>query len=119
MMKAAVFYGPKDVRIEERAIPEIGKGDILVRVHYCAICGTDVRIYNFGQANVVPPRITGHEVSGVIEAIGSEVKGYEVGNKVVLAPIMPCGTCEYCLNGRGNLCNDVTTFGYNLDGGFA
>ena len=118
-MKAAVYYGPKDIRIEERKIPEIGKSDILIRVKYCAICGTDVRIFNFGQANVVPPRITGHELTGVIDKVGSEVEKYQVGDKIVLAPIMPCGNCEYCLNGKSNLCDNVSTFGYSLDGGFA
>lgn len=118
-MRAAVYYGPKDIRIEERAIPEIGKGDMLVRVKYCAICGTDVRIYNFGQANVTPPRITGHELTGIIEKMGDEVENYQIGDKICLVPIMPCGTCEYCLKGKSNLCDNISTFGYNLDGGFA
>ncbi|CUH94953.1 hypothetical protein P22_1022 [Propionispora sp. 2/2-37] len=118
-MKAAVYYGPKDIRIEEREIPQIGAGDVLVRVQYCAICGTDVRIYNYGQANVVPPRITGHELTGIIEKVGSQVKNYQTGDKIVLVPIMPCGTCEFCLKGKSNLCDHVSTFGYTLDGGFA
>lgn len=119
MMKAAVFYGPKNVKFENREIPNIDKGDILIRVKYCAICGTDVRIYNYGQANVTPPMITGHELTGVIERIGSEVEEYQVGNKVLVVPQMTCGKCQHCLRGRSNLCEEVLLFGYSLDGGFA
>ena len=119
MMKAAVFYGPQNVKFENREIPNIDKGAILIRVKYCAICGTDVRIYNFGQANVTPPRITGHELTGIIENIGSEVEDYQVGDKVLVVPQMTCGKCHYCLQGKSNLCEEVLLFGYSLDGGFA
>jgi L-iditol 2-dehydrogenase len=119
MMRAAVFYGPQNVKFENREIPDIDQGDILIRIKYCAICGTDVRIYNYGQANVTPPMITGHELTGIIEKIGSEVTHYEVGNKVLVVPQMTCGKCQYCLIGKSNLCEEVLLFGYSLDGGFA
>lgn len=119
MMKAAVFYSPQNVKVEDREIPGIDKGDILIRVKYCAICGTDVRIYNYGQANVTPPVITGHELTGVIERMGSEVAGYQIGDKVLVVPQMSCGKCQYCLRGKSNLCEEVLLFGYSLDGGFA
>lgn len=119
MMKAAVFYGPQDVKFENLKIPSIDKGDILIRVQYCAICGSDVRIYHYGQANVAPPMITGHEMTGVIEKVGSEVRDYQAGNKVLVAPQVACGKCQYCLKGKINLCEEVLTFGYSLNGGFA
>jgi L-iditol 2-dehydrogenase len=118
-MKAAVFYGPKNVKFENREIPDIDNGEILIRIKYCAICGTDVRIYNYGQANVTPPMIIGHELTGVIERVGNEVENYQVGNKVLVVPQMTCGKCQYCLSGKSNLCEEVLLFGYSIDGGFA
>lgn len=118
-MKAAVFYGPEDLRIEERDIPTINKDEVLIKVEYCAICGTDVRIYFNGQANVIPPRIIGHEISGVIEAVGDNVENYNKGEKVLLAPMISCGKCEYCLTGYSNMCKNQSIIGYEIDGGFA
>lgn len=118
-MKSAVFYNVEDIRIEERPIPEIDDESILVKVSYCAICGTDVRIYYNGQANVIPPRVTGHEVSGVIAKLGKKVEGYEVGDKVVVVPQIACGKCVDCLNGDSNMCSNALTIGYGVDGGFS
>lgn len=118
-MKSAVFYNVEDIRIEERPIPEIDDESILVKVSYCAICGTDVRIYYNGQANVVPPRVTGHEVSGVIAKVGKKVEGYAVGDKVVVVPEITCGKCIDCLNGNSNMCSNVLMIGYGVDGGFS
>ncbi|GMG95429.1 zinc-dependent dehydrogenase [Tepidimicrobium xylanilyticum] len=118
-MKAAVFYGPGDLRIEEKSIPSIGKDEVLIKVKYCAICGTDVRIYYNGQSNVIPPRIIGHEISGVIEEVGSDVDNYVKGEKVLLAPMIACGKCGYCLTGNSNMCENQTIIGYQIDGGFA
>lgn len=118
-MKAAVFYGPKDLRIEERSIPTINQDEVLIKVKYCAICGTDVRIYCNGQDNVIPPRVIGHEISGIIEAVGSNVSNYKEGDKVLLVPMIACGKCEYCLNGHSNMCENQSIIGYEIDGGFA
>lgn len=118
-MKAAVFYGPEDLRIEERDIPVIEENEILIKVEYCAICGTDVRIYFNGQANVIPPRIIGHEISGIIEEVGANITNYKKGEKVLLAPMIACGKCEYCLNGNSNMCENQSIIGYEIDGGFA
>ena len=118
-MKAAVFHGIEDIRIEEREIPKIDDDGILIKVSYCAICGTDVRIYFNGQDNVIPPRITGHEISGVIDSIGKNVQGYKIGDKVVVVPQIACGKCFECLRGNSNMCNSADVIGYGLDGGFA
>lgn len=118
-MKAAVFYGPKDLRIEERKTPSIDKDEVLVKIQYCAICGTDVRIYYNGQSNVIPPRIIGHEITGIIEEVGAEVDNYSEGDKVLLVPMIACGKCRYCLTGNSNMCENQTIVGYEIDGGFA
>lgn len=118
-MKSAVFYNVEDIRIEEKQIPEIDDESILVKVSYCAICGTDVRIYYNGQANVIPPRVTGHEVSGIIAVVGKKVEGYEKGDKVVVVPQITCGKCFECLKGDSNMCNNSVTIGYGADGGFS
>lgn len=119
LMKSAVYYGIEDIKIEEQPIPEIGDGGILIKNSYCAICGTDVRIFFNGQANVIPPRITGHEVSGIIAKVGKNVTDYKIGDRVIVAPQISCGKCLYCLKGDGNMCPESTTIGYGYDGGFA
>jgi len=117
-MKAAVYYGPGKIKIEERPLPEPAKGEVLLEVKACAICGTDVRIYSFGQKNVKPPHIIGHEISGIIKKIGGGVKGYKEGERVVLVTSVGCGRCEFCLQGRPNICPEVKAIGYFYSGGF-
>lgn len=122
-MKAAIFYGPLDLRIEERSVPRVGKGDVLVRVEACAICGTDVRIFHFGHRAITQPQILGHEIAGVIAEKGEGVEGYEVGERVVVDPIVSCGQCFFCQRGLTNLClafkRTTEAFGYFYPGGFA
>ena len=96
-MRAAVFEAPGRITLQERPIPECGPNDALVRVAMTTICGTDVHILR-GEYPVVPGRIVGHEPVGVIEALGSAVEGYEVGERVLVGAISPCGTCFFCQN---------------------
>lgn len=118
MMKALVFKGPKHFEVEERPIPACGPDEILVRVRYGGVCGTDNRIYQ-GTKIIEAPRITGHEFSGRIETIGENVEGYHVGQRVSVYPMIYCGTCHCCQEGRTNICVNRTTIGYEIDGGFA
>ncbi|NLJ48628.1 MAG: alcohol dehydrogenase catalytic domain-containing protein [Candidatus Atribacteria bacterium] len=122
-MKAAVYYGPGDLRVEECPLPEIGPGDILLKVGACAICGTDMRIFRHGHKGVKIPQIVGHEIAGTIAEVGKEVKGYTVGEKVAVDPIVSCGECFYCRRGLTNLCltfkENYEAFGYYYPGGFA
>jgi L-iditol 2-dehydrogenase len=122
-MKAAVYYGPGDLRIEESPLPEIGPGDILLKVGACAICGTDMRIFRHGHRGVKIPQIVGHEIAGTVAEIGKDVKGYAVGDKVAVDPIVSCGECFYCRRGLTNLCltfkENYEAFGYYYPGGFA
>ena len=117
-MKAAVFYGPGDIKIEDVPKPVINEYEILVKVHAAAICGTDLRIYK-GTKKIKTPRIIGHEFSGNIESIGSEVVDFNVGDRVTVYPMIACGKCYACMMGRSNICIRRPTIGYDYDGGFA
>jgi L-iditol 2-dehydrogenase len=93
-MQAAVYRGQNDVRLETVAVPEIGRGEILVRVHTCGICGTDLKKIATGSHSA--PRIFGHETSGVVAKIGDGVTGFRAGDRVVVFHHIPCGQCFYC-----------------------
>ncbi|MED4224808.1 zinc-dependent dehydrogenase [Neobacillus cucumis] len=119
-MKAAVFYGPNELKLEEVNKPTIDEHEVLVKVKVSAVCGTDVRIFEGKKTKGVrTPSVIGHELVGVIEEVGDQVKGYFEGDRVGVMPVIPCGKCYYCLNGRENVCANRTAIGYEFDGGFA
>ncbi|HPP29883.1 MAG TPA: alcohol dehydrogenase catalytic domain-containing protein, partial [bacterium] len=121
-MKAAVYYGIKDIRVEDVETPVCGPEEVKVKVHYCAICGTDVRIYLSGHKKVIPPAVIGHEITGVIEEIGSDVRYPEKikkGDKVAVVTSIGCGRCKMCSKGFYNLCPDTKAIGYFYPGGYA
>ena len=120
-MKAAVFYGKENMRVEEYPTPEINDNEVLVRVKSAAICGTDVRMYRNGVKNVDEdhPLIIGHEMAGVIEKVGKNVTAYTPGMRVAVAPNMGCGICEDCIRGNGHMCKEYKALGISLNGGFA
>ncbi|HHY99081.1 MAG TPA: alcohol dehydrogenase catalytic domain-containing protein [Firmicutes bacterium] len=118
-MKAAVFLGPHEMEMREIEIPRPGPGEVRIKVMACAVCGTDVRIYNHGHHNVKPPQIIGHEIAGVIDEVGQNVKGLAVGDHVVVVTSVPCNTCTHCQRGAPNLCLNFTAIGYHYPGGFA
>ena len=118
-MKAAVWYGPKDLRIEEKAVPEVIDGSVLVAIKACAVCGSDLRIYNEGNARIREPRIIGHEIAGEIVAIGHGIDRFRVGDRISVGADIPCGKCVQCLAGRANCCDTNLAIGYQFDGGFA
>ncbi len=95
-MKAAVYRGINDVRLEEVPVPEIGAGEILLRVHTCGICGTDLKKISTGSHSA--PRIFGHEMSGVVAKVGSGVREYAVGDRLMVFHHIPCRECYYCRN---------------------
>src|SRR5450755_1986166 len=94
IMRAAVYRGVNDVRLEEVPVPKIGTGELLVRVHTCGICGTDLKKIATGSHSA--PRIFGHETTGVIVAVGQGVSEYQVGDRVMVFHHIPCGDCYYC-----------------------
>jgi alcohol dehydrogenase len=102
-MKALVFYAPSDIRIEEVPIPRPGNGDAVIRVTLTTICGTDLHILK-GEYAVRPGLIIGHEPVGVIHELGPGVSGYEVGERVLVGAITPCGQCQFCLSGHWSQC---------------
>lgn len=120
-MKVVQLLGKEQLEINEISKPSIGEKEILVKVKAASICGTDVRMYKNGYTGVdeMHPLTLGHEIAGVIEAIGKQVKGYEVGMRVAIAPNMGCGICDQCVSGNTHLCAAYEAFGINLPGGFA
>jgi L-iditol 2-dehydrogenase len=93
-MKAAVYRGVNDVRLEEVPVPEIERGEILIRVHSCGICGTDLKKIATGSHSA--PRIFGHETAGTVAAVGEGVSQFEVGDRVLVFHHIPCRECYYC-----------------------
>lgn len=93
-MLAAVYHGVNDVRLETVAVPEIASGEILIKVHTCGICGTDLKKIATGSHSA--PRIFGHETSGVIAALGDKVTEFSLGDRVMVFHHIPCGECYYC-----------------------
>ncbi|MCM3727241.1 zinc-dependent dehydrogenase [Neobacillus cucumis] len=119
-MRAAVFHGPNELKLEEVKKPEINEHEVLVRVNASAVCGTDVRIFEGKKTKGVrTPSVIGHELVGTIEEVGGQVKGFFAGDRVGVMPVIPCRKCYYCLNGRENVCANRTAIGYEYDGGFA
>lgn len=117
-MKAAVLYGQKDLRVEEIDKPEIGQDEVLVRVRATGICGSDIpRV--LGTASHYYPNVFGHEFSGQVEAIGTEVTHVKPGDKVTVAPLKPCHKCEDCLSGNHALCKNYSFIGSREFGAWA
>jgi len=114
-MKVAVYYHNKDVRIEEIPRPQIGPGELLVKVKACGICGSDVmEWYRRKKA----PLVLGHEMCGEIVEVGEKVNKYHLGQRVFVSHHVPCNTCRYCLHGHHTAC--ATLHSTNFDpGGFS
>ncbi|WP_020618061.1 alcohol dehydrogenase catalytic domain-containing protein [Paenibacillus daejeonensis] len=121
MMIAAEMAGIQNVRLVKRSRPEIGDHELLLRVKRAGICGTDLRMIRNGVPGVSEetPRVLGHEMSGIIEAVGTRVSGYAPGDHVAVAPNMGCGICDRCVRGDTHLCPDYRALGVQLDGAFA
>ena len=98
MMRALVFRGPNQIAIEQVPIPKPGPGEAVIRVTLTTICGTDLHILK-GEYPVRPGLVIGHEPVGVIHELGVGVTGYEIGDRVLVGAITPCGQCNYCLGG--------------------
>ena len=108
-MTAAVLYGKEHLQIERVDVPEVGGGDVLVRVRAALTCGTDVKVFSRGYhaRMIVPPALFGHELAGDIVKVGGEVRDFTVGQRVVAANSAPCGQCFFCRRGQDNLCDDL------------
>jgi L-iditol 2-dehydrogenase len=118
-MQAAVYRGKNDVRLETVVVPEIGKGELLVRVHTCGICGTDLKKISTGSHSA--PRVFGHEISGVVARVGEGVTRFRPGDRVVVFHHIPCRKCFYCQHKTFAQCETYKkvgcTAGYEPSGG--
>lgn len=119
-MKAAVYYGNKTIRTEDIPVPEIKNDEILVQVKACGICGTDVHIFEGakGAADCIPPKVLGHEFSGIAVKVGGSVKNIKEGDRVVVDPNDMCGHCIFCKSGEGHFCENMVGIGTTVNGGF-
>ena len=118
-MKAGVYYAPKDIRVEDTPIPACGDDEIRVKVDACAVCGSDLKAYNYGNPRIKPPLVIGHEFTGLVETIGKNVDGFSLGDRVVMAVAVSCGQCYYCKKGWPNICAEVAVMGFGYPGGMA
>lgn len=117
--RAAVLSAAEHIDIKYVDIPQIGKDDVLVRTKACILCGSDLHGYLGRHPRVVYPRILGHEFSGVIARLGQNVSGFSEGQPVFCDIDISCGVCDYCREGRVNLCTNIKTIGFDEDGACA
>ena len=125
-MLGAWFTG-EHLELRETPRPPCPAGGLVVKVASCAVCGTDVKILRKadvklegGKQRQMPlPRVLGHEFSAAVAEVGAAVTGFAVGERVVVAPTVPCGRCHYCLGGNGEMCETLKVVAYDWDGGFS
>ena len=112
-MKTAVMLGIGEMGFEERDIPQVKDDEVLVKLEYVGICGSDLHYYETGAIGdyvVEPPFVLGHEPGGTVVEVGKNVTHLKAGDRVALEPGKTCGHCEFCKTGRYNLCPDVVFF---------
>lgn len=113
-MKAIICHAPEDLRLDTLDVEEPGPQQLAVRVAYGGICGSDLHYFNhggFGTVRLKEPMALGHEVSGVVSALGSDVKNFAVGQRIAISPSRPCERCQYCQKGQQNQCLDMRFYG--------
>jgi L-iditol 2-dehydrogenase len=106
----AVWYGGSELRVERRALGALGAREVLVEVAMCGVCGTDVHILDGEFPMYNPPRVLGHEFSGVVRAVGSEVTRVSLGDRVAVEPSLPCGVCFFCHESLPYMCASRASF---------
>jgi L-idonate 5-dehydrogenase len=125
-MRAVVIHAARDLRVEDRAAGEPGPGQVRVRIEAGGICGSDLHYFQhggFGAIRVKHPMVLGHEVAGVVDAVGAGVTGLSPGQAVAVNPSLPCGRCRFCQEGAQQHCLDMRFYGSamrdpHVDGGF-
>jgi len=118
-MRAMVYRGPGDIQLEHVPVPECGDGEVRVKVDACAVCGTDLKSFVHGNPKITPPRIIGHEFTGIVDTVGAGASGLALGDRIVMATSVSCGQCAYCQRGWTNLCVDMAAMGFKYEGGMA
>lgn len=117
-MRAGVYRGRHDMRLEERPLPAVGAGEARLRVEACGVCGSDLHVYQAEPREVPLGMTLGHEFVGVIDEVGEGCR-WSVGDRVAVEPLMSCGECEWCLAGRATACSGFSLVGMQRPGGFA
>ena len=115
-MKSIIYRGAQDVHVEEKSQPELGVGEVLIKVAYAGICGSDMNIYQGVHPRAKAPLVMGHEFSGTIVAGHPTLAA---GTPVTVYPLLSCGHCEPCLNGYAHVCNTLKLIGIDCDGAMA
>jgi (R,R)-butanediol dehydrogenase/meso-butanediol dehydrogenase/diacetyl reductase len=118
-MKAAYYHGNKTIQVGESVPHKPGPGEVRIHVAYCGVCGTDLHIFKGGMdKRVSMPQVIGHEMSGDIAEIGPQVKGWSLGDRVVVRPLQPCGNCPACKAGHAHVCYNLKFLGIDTPGAF-
>ena len=110
-MKALLLSDYKKLEVVELPRPEAREGELLIRIHACGICGSDVHGYDGSTGRRLPPIVMGHEAAGVVESVGSGVRGFAAGDRVTFDSTVYCGKCFHCKRGEVNLCDDREVVG--------
>jgi L-iditol 2-dehydrogenase len=119
-MKAAMLEGLNQMVVRDVPDPVLEDDEsVILKVHACAVCGSDIRIFHYGNPRVHPPQIIGHEVAGEVVAVGGKVTRFKVSDRVAISADVPCGICHWCRDGLGNMCATNYAIGYQFPGGFA
>ncbi len=118
-MKAILFPSPNDVVVGTLPVPDLGRGEVLVRVKASGICHTDIEVMRGNYGASTYPIVPGHEFAGEIADIGANVSGISIGDRVVVDPNLQCGICRSCLRGWAHLCESLGAYGVTFNGGFA
>ena len=116
-INAAFYRGNKSFIVEQKAIRLPDADEVALRIMYCGVCGTDMHVYHGNMdARVGHNRILGHEMSGIVEAVGANVKDITLGQKAVVRPLAHCGDCPACRDGHQHICHNLTFLGLDTDG---
>ena len=117
-MKAALLEKLDSIVMKEIDRPACGDREAILKVNACAVCGSDIRIFHYGNDRVKMPAVIGHEIAGEIVEVGKNVRGVKPGDRVAVGADVPCGTCYWCANGMGTNCRINYAIGYQFPGGF-
>ena len=114
-MKALLLTAPSSLTLTDLETPEPDAGEVRVRIAACGICGSDVHGYTGSTGRRIPPLVMGHEAAGIVDAVGQNVSGQMIGQRVALDSTVFCGECEFCCNGKENLCTHRQVLGVSCD----
>jgi len=118
-MQALIFEGPWQMPLREMEVPMPGSDDVIVRVRAAGVCGSDVHGFTGSTGRRTPGIVMGHEFAGTIETLGAEVAGWQTGQRVIVQPLITCGTCAFCRAGKPNVCANRQLIGMHQHGAYA